>query len=769
MAEIGDELWKGFSQLSTNGVENSNDDTKRYKTQTKIVFTPKPKPPHNGADAFPTEMSTTENGQTGTAAAYAPDLEKTKPEPKFATSTKVVLSANVAKPEKEKTQREQQPQSQQAEWIPSFETQSQDDWTPSFELDSQQLYMNQTARDNTDDDFQPNNNYDDLDNADAVTPQSEWVPSFDMNADQLYLNQASGGTSQNDFVPNNMENEDEDNRKSVYKYDGSMVFDKANLQEGGIPIDFSAKERVKQWDPTPLVKELYCQTQELPQGSDDGSIGTCRMEGYIEKLPIGQSKATLMKGWKRRYFRAKEGNLFYYEDNQKKKPIGFVQLMGSTITDSGNKTLEIRDEKGRLILLKFGSTAEIEDWKVALIAEAREGDWKPTNTASKSIVIVDIGTCSVRAGILPDIESEQAVTAPQLFFPTICATDKKDESKKYYGFEALPPEVREKCQLSFPIRHSMKMDRLGLNMAAITDVFEKVFEELAINPTQYTVVVVTHRNLGLEGKVRFADVLFNHFDVAGIYIQEQSIFALYSYNTTTGVIVDVGEHINVVPVVDGFVLEGGVSRLYYGGRESSDHLNRLLTESGYKSYKYSTQAETFIPRFLKEKVCYVAQDFDAEMSQCGQDAGLFTATVDLEPYDLPDQTKSMTFDSARFRCCEGLFNPGMWGVDNVGLPKLIHKAVQTCSIDVRRQMCRSIYLSGGVTLTQGLPERLQAELVKLFPKSLVIQIHASAERYHAAYLGACILSSLNAFSQMCVTREDYATKGPATISKWETL
>ena len=37
------------------------------------------------------------------------------------------------------------------------------------------------------------------------------------------------------------------------------------------------------------------------------------MEGYMEKLPINKKKATLLKTWKRRYFKAQDGYLYYYE------------------------------------------------------------------------------------------------------------------------------------------------------------------------------------------------------------------------------------------------------------------------------------------------------------------------------------------------------------------------------------------------------------------------------------------------------------------------
>jgi hypothetical protein len=37
------------------------------------------------------------------------------------------------------------------------------------------------------------------------------------------------------------------------------------------------------------------------------------MEGLMEKLPMNKKKSTLLKTWKRRFFRAQDGWLQYYE------------------------------------------------------------------------------------------------------------------------------------------------------------------------------------------------------------------------------------------------------------------------------------------------------------------------------------------------------------------------------------------------------------------------------------------------------------------------
>lgn len=63
--------------------------------------------------------------------------------------------------------------------------------------------------------------------------------------------------------------------------------------------------------------------------------------------------------------------------------------------------------------------------------------------------------------------------------------------------------------------------------------------------------------------------------------------------------------------------------------------------------------------------------------------------------------RSVTVDTARHRCTEGLFKPSVWGKDNPGIHELTVKAIMACSIDIRKQMCRNIYLSGGGSMSKG--------------------------------------------------------------------
>ena len=79
-------------------------------------------------------------------------------------------------------------------------------------------------------------------------------------------------------------------------------------------------------------------------------------------------------------------------------------------------------------------------------------------------------------------------------------------------------------------------------------------------------------------------------------------------------------------------------------------------------------------------------------------------------------------ESTRFKAVEGLFNPEIWGLDGQGIHKLIQKAIQSSSMDLRREMARSVFLCGGMSRIPGLKERIEKELKKLFPPNLTIKV-----------------------------------------------
>lgn len=59
------------------------------------------------------------------------------------------------------------------------------------------------------------------------------------------------------------------------------------------------------------------------------------------------------------------------------------------------------------------------------------------------------------------------------------------------------------------------------------------------------------RHLNHATQAELARLLFDEFGLQSVNLTHQSVLSLLSYNSTSGIVVDIGERIDIVPIMDG--------------------------------------------------------------------------------------------------------------------------------------------------------------------------------------------------------------------------
>ena len=371
-------------------------------------------------------------------------------------------------------------------------------------------------------------------------------------------------------------------------------------------------------------------------------------------------------------------------------------------------------------------------------------------------IIIDIGSGEIKAGFSG--EEKPKVTFNNYFgepkYKRIIRTfdnEIKEKTEQYIGEDC--DKYLGLIKLRYPVIHGSFE-----NESDILTIFSHIFTKLSLNSQEikeHPVLIAESILNPSKNREQITHTLVDNLGVPGIFFASQPLLSLFSTSATSGTVLESGEGVTQSCVVyEGYSIPSSYERYNYGGKDVTEFLRDLLKKKGYHFYN-STELKMI--NDIKENLCYL---------EINRRNNSYKKTINIKntPYYLPDGS-NISIGDERILAPELLFNPEYIGKEYLGFTDMIMSSINRIDIELKKSSYENILLSGGNTSFKELDSKLVNELRNKLGKDYKINIFEN-EKINPKYrcwVGANIISTMEIFKKMWVTRHEWNEKGSQII------
>merc|ERR1712168_439029 len=392
--------------------------------------------------------------------------------------------------------------------------------------------------------------------------------------------------------------------------------------------------------------------------------------------------------------------------------------------------------------------------------------------------VIDVGTGYSKLGYAGNKE-------PQFIIPSAIAVKEsaKVGTNLTRGVEDLDFFIGDEAMdskgyaVKYPVRHGQVED---------WDLMEKymeqiIFKHLRAEPEDHHFLMTEPPLNTPENREYLAEIMFESFNVPGLYIAVQAVLALAASwaskavgeRVLTGTVIDSGDGVtHVIPVAEGYVIGSCIKHIPIAGRDITYFIQQLLRE---REVGIPPEQSLETAKAIKERYCYVCPDIVKEFNKYDSDPQKW-----IKKYEslnsITKQPFSVDVGYERFLGPEIFFHPEFSNADfTLPISEIVDDVIQSCPIDARRPLYKNIVLSGGSTMFRDFGRKLQRDIRRtvdsrlkqhedlsegrIKPKPIDVQVITHSMQRYAVWFGGSMLASTPEFYQVCHTKADYDEHG----------